>query len=316
MLAAVELRHLKYFVAVAEDENVTKAAARLHISQPPLSRQIRDLEDELGVALFERSAKAVHLTAAGKIFLEEAKAVLRRVEDAVRTVKLVAGKHGEEIHVAYAPSLTVEILPATLRLFQTEHPSVRVTLHDLSTEEMLRGLREHKLSVALMVSPGRDALRGLDFFELYSYALCLAVHPAHRLARMRRVLLRDIISERFIGYSRSEYPEYYARLSAIFGPMGKIPQMAEEHDSSTSLIAAVEAGRGVALVPASLACLAGPRLKLSGLKPTPEPITVGLARRTGETSKAAQNFFKAAVACQKAREGRGHQGDHSMTSTH
>ncbi len=295
----MELRHLRYFVAVAEEQNVTRAAARLHVSQPPLSRQMRDLEEELEVALFEHGARAVRLTAAGRVFLEEARAVLRRAEEALQTVRATAGGRGGEIHVAYAPSLTVQILPATLRLFQRESPEARVNLHDLSTEEMLNGLREGELDVALMIAPGQKQLRGLDFEELYSYPLRLAAHPTHRLARRRKVKLQDLLSERLIAFSKADYPEYHERLVSLFEPFGRLPQVAEEHDSATSLIAAVEAGRGVALVPASLGCLAGPRLKLRSLTPNPEPLVVGLVRRKGAPSELVEKFVAAARACRR-----------------
>jgi len=147
----MELRHLRYFVAVAEEQNVTRAAARLHVSQPPLSRQIRDLEDELGVALFNHGAKAVRLTEAGRVFLTEARAALQRVDDAVQMAKAVANGQSGEIHLGYAPSLAVELLPKALRIFQESNPGIRVHLHDLSTQEMLRGLRDGKLHVALLV---------------------------------------------------------------------------------------------------------------------------------------------------------------------
>src|SRR3989449_5142199 len=157
----MDLRHLRYFVAVAEEQNVTRAAARLHVSQPPLSRQIRDLEDELSVALFDHGAKAVRLTEAGKVFLTEVRAVLQRADDAVQMVKAVANGERGEIHVGYAPSLTVELLPRALRLFQDANPGVRVQLHDMSTQEMLRGLRDGKLHVALMIQTSPKALAGL-----------------------------------------------------------------------------------------------------------------------------------------------------------
>lgn len=300
----MELRHLKYFVAVAEEQNVTRAAARLHVSQPPLSRQIRDLEDELGLALFERSAKAVRLTAAGQVFLAEAQAVLRRVEEAVQTVKAAAGAQRGEIDVAYAPSLTVQILPETLRLFEGEAPGVRVRLHDLSTEEMFKGLQQGKLDVALMIHPGEKSLRGLAFEELYCYPLRVAAHPSHPLARARKIKLQQLIAERLIAYSKAEYPEYYEKLVALWAPSGRIPQLAEEHDSSTSLIAAVEAGRGVALVPASLSCLAGPRLKLRPLSPAPEPLIVGLARKKTGASRLVEKFAVAARACKQLQRGK------------
>src|SRR2546422_2007752 len=139
---AVELRHLRYFVAVAEMENVSRAALKLHVSQPALSRQIRDLEDELGFLLLERSARSVRLTDAGRAFLSEARAVLQRVEDAVQVARVIATGGSGELHVGYAPSLTARILPQTLRAFQAELPNVRVKLHDFSTEELLAGLRE------------------------------------------------------------------------------------------------------------------------------------------------------------------------------
>src|SRR5438876_12055666 len=119
---AVELRHLRYFVAVAQEENVSRAALKLHVSQPALSRQIRDLEDELGFLLLERSAKSVRLTEAGRAFLLEARAVLQRAEDAVKAARAIATGGSGEIHVGYAPSLTARILPQTLRAFQAELP--------------------------------------------------------------------------------------------------------------------------------------------------------------------------------------------------
>src|SRR5437868_2434165 len=127
----MELRHLRYFVAVAEAENVSRAALKLHVSQPALSRQIRDLEEELGFNLLERSAKSVRLTEAGRVFLAESRAVLARVNDAVNAARQIAiGAHGE-LHVGYAPTLAVRILPPALRAFQSALPGVRVKLHDL-----------------------------------------------------------------------------------------------------------------------------------------------------------------------------------------
>src|SRR5215472_14834554 len=114
----MELRHLRYFIAVAEAENVSRAALKLHLSQPALSRQIRDLEDELGFELLERTAKSVRLTEAGRTFLEESKAVIARVGEAVAKSKEIANRAKSELRLGYAPSLSVSILPHALRLFQ------------------------------------------------------------------------------------------------------------------------------------------------------------------------------------------------------
>jgi DNA-binding transcriptional LysR family regulator len=291
----MELRHLRYFVAVADEENVTRAATKLRVAQPAVSRQIRDLEEELGLDLLERTAKSVRLTDAGRVFLEEARAVLQRADDAVKAVRAVANGTRGELHVGYAPSLTVQILPRALRRFQVVLPGVRVSLHDLSTEEMLAGLREARLHLALMVAPAGRQLRGLRFHELARYPMCVAIAPGHRFARQRALTLDKIVAEPFVGYSRAGYPEYHAAMEKVFAPTGRVPLIAEEHESVTSLIAAVEAGRGIALVPDAMACMAGPRLKILPLKPPIEPVIVGaVCCRTG-ASISAQKFIEAAA---------------------
>jgi DNA-binding transcriptional LysR family regulator len=291
----MELRHLRYFTAVAEEQNVTRAAARLHVSQPPLSRQIRDLEEELGVQLFKRTAKSLQLTEAGKLFLNEARAVLLRSDEAVQAVRAVAQGTRGQVRVGYAPSLTVEVLPKALKLFEQQHPGTRVALHDLSTEECGRMLLERKLDVALGVKPSGRLARGLNFAKLAEYPLSCAVAASHPLAKQKSVAVRQIKDQRLIGYSREEYPEYHAWLREIFQPYGFNPMVAEEHDSVTSLIAAVEAGRGVALAPSSLHCLAGPRLKLLPLRPALPPIVMGVLSLP-PLSAIAENFVVAVKA--------------------
>jgi DNA-binding transcriptional LysR family regulator len=136
----VELRHLRYFVAVAEMENVSRAALKLHLSQPALSRQIRDLEDELGFSLLERTAKSVRLTGAGRKFLDDARVLLQHADEAVTKARAVASAEPTELHVGVSPTPTAEILPKTLRAFQAAMPNVHVRLHDWSNKEILEGI--------------------------------------------------------------------------------------------------------------------------------------------------------------------------------
>jgi DNA-binding transcriptional LysR family regulator len=235
------------------------------------------------------------LTDAGRVFLVEARAVLQRAEEAIKTVRAVAGGERGELHVGYAPSLTVQILPRALRHFQAEFPRVKVSLHDLTTEEMLAGLREDRLHVALMVAPTGRVLRGLRFHELARYPICIAVAPGHRFSRQRSLTLAKVAGEPIVGYSRAGYPEYHTALTRMFAPVGRMPVIAEEHDSVTSLIAAVEAGHGVALVPSAMECLAGPRLKILPLTPAGESVVVGAVCRREGASKVAQRFIDAAT---------------------
>jgi DNA-binding transcriptional LysR family regulator len=299
----MELRHLRYFVAVAEEQNVSRAAKRLHVSQPPLSRQIRDLEDELGVALFDRAAKTFRLTEAGRVFLTEARTILQTAEGAVQMVKDVAGGKSGEIKVGYAPSLTVELLPRALRYFRKSNPGVRVWLHDLSTQEMLRGLNDGSLQVAMMVQVPLKALAGLVFEELQRQPVCVALHPAHPLARARKVGLEQIAKESLVAFTLADYPEHQAWVAGLFAPLNRSPQIVEEHDSITSLIAAVESGRGVAVIAQPLHGLASPRLKIRPLRPAPPPLGIGIAYRKEFRSTATDNFIAAVKRVKPQREG-------------
>jgi DNA-binding transcriptional LysR family regulator len=290
----MELRHLRYFVRVAEEENVSRAALKLHVSQPGLSRQIRDLEDELGFLLLTRSAKSVRLTEAGRAFLTETRAVLQRVEDAVKVARAIATGARGELHIGYAPSLTARFLPRALRAFQAQSPGVRVKLHDLSTEEMLAGLREGTLQMGFVVRVPA-LLRGLSFQELARDSFCLAVAPKHPLAGRRTVKLAEIAHEPLITYSRKDYPDAYEGLAAMFAAIKSKPRIAEEHDSVSSLIAAVEAGGGVAIAVQSLACTAGPRLKLIPFSPAPPPLVVGAAWLKRGLTPTAERFLKCAI---------------------
>lgn len=292
----MELRHLNYFIAVAETENVTRAAAKLHLSQPALSRQIRDLEEELGVELLERSAKSVRLTRAGRKFLLEARAVVKRAAEAVAAVRALAGQAQTELNIGYAPSPTVQILPAALRKFKEAQPAVRVLLHDLSTEQMLAQLAAGKLDLSLTVRPSRALLRGLQFTELARYGWRIAVSPRHRLAQSASLSLEQASQESLIAFNRKDYPDYHEFLDEIFVKPRKRPRIAEQHADVTGFITAVEIGNSVGFVPESMACFAGPRLKLLPFTPEPPPLIVGAVWVKKGLSPTARQFLECAEA--------------------
>src|SRR5262249_55796287 len=154
-----------------------------------------------------------------------------------------------------APSLTAQILPPALRAFQAEMPKVRVRLHDFSTEEMLTGLREGKLHIAFVVRVTSAMLRGLEFLELTRDPIRLAVALKHPLAERRTVTLAEVAREPLITYTRKDYPDAHEMLATMFAGIKAKPQIAEEHDSVSSLIAAVEVGNGVAVASQSLTCM-------------------------------------------------------------
>jgi DNA-binding transcriptional LysR family regulator len=187
--------------------------------------------------------------------------------------------------------------PRALRFFHEENPGVRVQLYDMSTREILRGLRDGKLEVALLIEVPPKVLTGIVFKELRRYGVWLATHP---LAWARKVSLEQVANEPLIVYTRADYPEYHSWLSDLFAPLKRRPPVAEEHDGATSLIASGESGRGVALVQQGFDRLSGPRLKVRPLTPTHPPHVVGVAYRKGVNSPATKNFIAAAKCATSA----------------
>ncbi|MGC2578615.1 MAG: LysR family transcriptional regulator, partial [Terrimicrobiaceae bacterium] len=227
----MELRHLRYFVAVAEELNITRAAVRLNVSQPPLSRQIRDLEDELGVVLLERSPKEVCLTAAGRIFFKEARRVLRQAAEAVRKAREL-GLARAELRVGYAPSPTVQILPRALRAFQKAAPEARVELLDQSTEESLAGLSAATIDVALVVQPPLTGRSSLVFEKLLELPVGIIVPHEHQFARRGSVTLDEALSQPLVPYVRKGYADYHHWLSGVLKRARRKPRLVTAVDGA------------------------------------------------------------------------------------
>ena len=291
---AVELRHLRYFVAVAEMENVSHAARKLHVSQPALSRQIRNLEDELGFSLLERTAKSVRLTDAGRTFLDNARALLQDADEAVTKARAVASAEPTELHVGHSPTPTAQILPKTLRAFQRAMPNVHVKLHNWNNRDILDGIRNGRLQLGLIVSPAKaSALHDLRYEELCHERVCVAVAPQHPFARRRVIPIAEFAAEPLIGLTREDYPEYYDYLSVIFSKVKQKPRVVEEHDSFYGIISAVEAGTGVAIA-ADFGYSFGDRLRFLPITPEPKPISVGIVGTKNRLSPAAEKFWQSA----------------------
>ena len=291
----MELRHLRYFVAVAETENVSRAAVQLHVSQPGLSTQIRDLEAEIGILLFERTAKSVSLTEAGHVFLDEARDLLRRADEAVKKVQAIALTAVPELHVGYSPTPTARILPDTLRAFHSVMPEARVKLHDLTNQEIIACLRDGRLQIAFILRTQKvGGLRDLRTEELSREAVRLAVPSCHPFARRKVISLEKAAREPFVVYSRSEYPDYHEWFASIFAGIAQKPRIVEEHDGASSLLPAVEAGIGVTLGGFPVG-MSGNRFNLLRLQPEPAAMALCIAAPRGSLASQVAQFWECAV---------------------
>ncbi|MBI5385105.1 MAG: LysR family transcriptional regulator [Verrucomicrobia bacterium] len=268
----MELRHLRSFVAAAEEENISRAAQRAHLTQPALSRQIKTLEGELGVRLLERGAHSITLTPEGQVMLSEAREVLARADLAWERVRAVAG--GPHLRVGYAPTLGAGILPAALEAFTQKHPRVRVELFDLSTVDMLDGLAKGRLDAALTIAPPES--RGVVWTELLTENWRLAVQRNHPLAETAEVAPGALARERFVIFSQKDYPEYWRAVAGWFRRHNIKAQVAGDYDGISSLLAAVEASVGVALVGERSARTAPDRVLMKPLTAQPNPVRVAV----------------------------------------
>ncbi len=298
----MELRHLRYFLAVGEALNFTRAAAQLRVAQPALSRQVQDLEDEIGVDLLRRSPRGVTLTAEGKLFLTEVRAILAGVDESIAKVRALARGDYGELQVGYAPSPSSAILPPALTAFQKATPGVKVILHDLSGDELVAGLLAGALELAVMVQPTGEQTAGLEFEELRREPFVVALTAAHPFARLKSVSVEQVAAQPMVALRRRDYSEFYRILDRIFARVPTRLNIVAECDSASSLMTEIEIGRGLAVVSGAFSRIAGKRLLYRPLTGTAEAQVIGIARATkGEVTPAGEKFCAALRAVSAAQ---------------
>ncbi|GAA1077985.1 LysR substrate-binding domain-containing protein [Nocardiopsis metallicus] len=250
----LDLRQLRYFVAVAESEHVGRAAERLHISQSPLSRQIAQLEGELGLTLFERERRRVRLTADGRTFLSETRSLLRhadRLEGLGR--RLGRGEEGG-LCVGYVDqAMHTGVLPSALRRLREERPNVHVALHDLPPGEQLEGLRQRSLDIALLGTPPEQDDPDLTGSLLASEPLLLAVPVGHALADKEAVTPEDLDQQPWIAVENTRLPDWRDAFLSDSTRAGFTPRITLEAAEPLSALGLVASGLGLALVQRSMA---------------------------------------------------------------
>ena len=248
----MELRHLRYFVGVAESLSFTKAAEKLHTAQPSLSRQIKDLEEELGVRLLNRTKQLVTLTDEGRSFLADAKRVLGLAAESVESVRRLHNGEVRALNVGYVSNLFYDLLPRTFTSFRQLFPAVSINLFDLSCGDQFRALEEGKLDLGFVGLHEPIALRGFEFRTIASYKTVIALSKSNPLAGKATVDLQALAPMFFIGMSEASYPGYRAWLAKTCHRAGFTPKVLQDVDLERTMIHAISAGLGVALVPEQL----------------------------------------------------------------
>lgn len=293
---AMELRSLRYFLAVAEEGHITRAAERLDMQQPPLSRQIRALERKLDVQLFRRKARGVDLTDAGGALLEAARGILTQVENAVETTQRTA--RGEQGHVRIGAAPTAPFhafVPRVIRSFREAFPRVTLTLEESLSNDLFQRLRNEQIDVAFYRSAPSDPA-GLAINPLLQEPMVMAVPKGHPLARAARgggIALKAFADETFIVYGRRLGPGLYDATMAACHAAGFSPRLGQEAPRIVSTLNLVAVGLGVAMVPESLQHMRMDGVRYCRLKGAIQPkALLGVASRRGDPSATVRRFLR------------------------
>jgi DNA-binding transcriptional LysR family regulator len=271
----IDLRRLRYFVAVAEELHFGRAARRLNLSQPPLSMQIRALEQEIGATLLLRTQRRVELTAPGRVLLDEARQLIARAESAVEHVRRAARGEIGRLAIGFVSTADYSVLPPLVQRFRARHPQVALTLSELTGDRQLDLLARGVLDLGLAIAP--PAAEGLTARPIYHEPLIAALPQRHRLARARAVAVRELARDGFILFPRVLAPGLHDLVIARCQRAGFVPQIAQEAVQMQTILGLVAAGLGVALVPACMAKLRRPDVayvRLSGTGPQVETVAV------------------------------------------
>lgn len=245
----MELRHLRYFVAVGEEQHYGRAARRLHVAQPALSRQIQDLEDEIGFKLFDRLPRGVKISAAGKSFLEDARRILQQVNEATTRAARVARGQSGTLRVGFAESASWHgVVPDSFRQFREQQPDAELQLNPLSSLEQVEAVRSGRLDAGFVFDFPK-AHRELDQVRVASHNLLLAAPKGHPLTKLKKLLLRDMTDTTFVWFPRRQSPAYYDRLMyACFRGGLKTPRIVQEALDQATMLSLVTCRLGVAFV--------------------------------------------------------------------
>jgi DNA-binding transcriptional LysR family regulator len=300
-MEAMELRHLKYFVALAEKLNFTRAAAALHIAQPALSVQIRKLEEEIGTALLSREGRKVRLTEAGRVFLEQARKSISEAKRGVTLARQAANGEIGHLSIGYNTPAAFRVFPKLVPAFRKRWPEVQLTFHSLKIAQQLEGLRRNELDLSFIWLPIPQ--EEFDVQELARESLVAAIPSGHRLACMSSVSIRDLSREPLILLSRALDPETYHQIEQLFSRAGAVMNVAYQLENSLSMINFVAMGSGCSLLPEYVRDIRQDGVVYKPLRSPNLVKTLAMIKNKGTSSELANAFYRFAVETFPASRG-------------
>src|SRR5450830_1500977 len=300
-MSSIDLRLLRYFIAVAEEGHLTKAAQRIGIQQPPLSQQIRALEGELGVTLFNRLPRGMELTESGHALLADARTILSQVDSTVAGVRRIARGELGRIAVGFTESASLHpFVPTVIRAFRAIAPDVALTVEESSTTDLVALLSQHRIDVAFIRSPVSDIIIDTMMTEEMIVALPSA-HPLVRNKRRKSIALAALADEVFVLNRRPSGPGLYDTIIAACRAAGFSPRVEQEARKNLSTLSLVAAGLGISIIPASMRHVELESVAYLNIDDAPElKAPLHLAYRDNDQSGAVKRFIGEARKCAKA----------------
>lgn len=287
----LDFRRMRYFVAVAEELSFSRAAQLLHIAQPPLSAQIKQLEDDLGVQLFERTRRGVRLTAAGQVLLVEARRIFIQLEQTARIVERVGSGEVGRLNLGFVPSASNEVLPPLLHHFRSNFPDVELFLEEMTPDEIVKRLQNTQIDVGFFYLPFEEP--NLDFRAVSRESLIVALPESHPLADQPLIELRALASEPFILPMRYKMPGLYGQVLALCRQAGFTPRAVQKDVwLIQTIVGLVAGGIGVALVPSSIRNFRRRGVVYRPVRDLASIVEMGVIWRRDDSSAVLQAFLR------------------------
>jgi DNA-binding transcriptional LysR family regulator len=287
----MELRHLRYFAAVAQYLNYSETSRRLHVAQPAISQTIFDLEDELGVKLLLRSKRSVQLTAAGTTFLREAEEILRRANEAQQLAQRAARGEVGTLGIAFFGTAFAPILPSLVHAYRHKFPDVELRLFELNPDQQLVAFDEGRIDLGFTRRLPSDRRAEFEEEVVYTDQLAIALPAAHALAKQKVIRLKSLASEPFVQFHRHGAPGLFDEVIAVCRRAGFCPRIIHEPNLMATVMTLVESGLGVSLIPRCVSTLNRPQAVIRPITPKSAPIPLCVTWRKSAHNPALAAFL-------------------------